>query len=189
MRRHIWSEHDFIAGDICLDFLNTVGDTGKTRTDNRLADIQSLCEWARFGGIVDSGESLQPSQTELAEALRMRERLHGLFAGMARGESLAEAWEAVRPSVADAVASSVLAIGEQPPLRIEGSQFTQRIALAALGLIHSGQLQRLRECARCSWLFLDQSKAQRRRWCRTEVCGNRARVERHYHKRTGSKQA
>jgi predicted RNA-binding Zn ribbon-like protein len=182
MGRHIWSEHDFIAGDICLDFLNTVGDTGKTRTDNRLPDLQSLCEWAQYSGIVDSGESLQPSRAEFAKAISLRERLHGLFAGIARGESSDAAWEAVRTSVADAVAGSLLAIGEQPLLRIEGPQFSQRIALAALSLIHSGQLHRLRECARCSWLFLDQSKAQRRRWCRTEVCGNRARVERHYRK-------
>lgn len=182
MGRHIWSEHDFIAGDICLDFLNTVGDTGKTRLDNRLPDIQALREWAQYSGIADSAETLQPSPAECAKAISLRERLHRLFAGIARGENSDAAWEAVRASLAEAVAGSMLAIGEQPPLRIADSPLSQRIALAALALLHSGQLHRLKECARCSWLFLDQSKAQRRRWCRTEVCGNRARVERHYRK-------
>ncbi|WP_189472284.1 CGNR zinc finger domain-containing protein [Litchfieldella qijiaojingensis] len=58
----------------------------------------------------------------------------------------------------------------------------KRVPCPAPALLYSGRLHRLKECGRCSWLFLDQSKAQRRRWCRTEVCGNRARVERHYHR-------
>lgn len=42
---------------------------------------------------------------------------------------------------------------------------------------------RLRRCANpsCSMLFLAQSK--RRQWCADNVCGNRARVARHYQKR------
>ncbi|MBI0300732.1 CGNR zinc finger domain-containing protein, partial [Streptomyces sp. PRKS01-29] len=39
----------------------------------------------------------------------------------------------------------------------------------------------LRRCAgeTCSMLYLDTSRGRRRRWCSSEVCGNRERVARH----------
>ncbi|MEW1657136.1 ABATE domain-containing protein [Streptomyces sp. NPDC093707] len=43
---------------------------------------------------------------------------------------------------------------------------------------------RLRQCAGCSLVYLDTSRGRRRRWCSSEVCGNRARVARH-RRRTG----
>jgi len=41
---------------------------------------------------------------------------------------------------------------------------------------------RVRECAnhRCLWLFLDDSKNGSRRWCSMQMCGNRAKAQRHY---------
>lgn len=40
---------------------------------------------------------------------------------------------------------------------------------------------RLRQCAggRCPRIYLDTSRGGRRRWCSSEVCGNRERVARH----------
>ncbi|MCZ0972623.1 CGNR zinc finger domain-containing protein [Streptomyces albulus] len=39
----------------------------------------------------------------------------------------------------------------------------------------------LRQCAGegCALVYLDTSRGRRRRWCSSEVCGNRARVARH----------
>jgi hypothetical protein len=47
-----------------------------------------------------------------------------------------------------------------------------------------GLLDRVRRCANpeCGWLFLDDSRAGKRRWCSMSSCGNRARARRHYHK-------
>ncbi|MFD7638988.1 CGNR zinc finger domain-containing protein, partial [Streptomyces sp. NPDC059873] len=40
---------------------------------------------------------------------------------------------------------------------------------------------RLRECEgdSCRRVYLDTSRGRRRRWCSSEVCGNRERVARH----------
>ncbi|MFC3285755.1 CGNR zinc finger domain-containing protein [Litchfieldella rifensis] len=182
MTRHRWTEHDFIAGDPCLDFLNTVGDTGKSRVIDRLEDRQALGDWIRASNLTDAGSTPQVSERDFDEAIALRERLHTLFSTIAQGHATTDAWEMVRDSLAEAVAFSKLAIDEPTPLQVTSHRFRDRMALAALALLYSGRLHRLKECGRCSWLFLDQSKAQRRRWCRTEVCGNRARVERHYHR-------
>jgi predicted RNA-binding Zn ribbon-like protein len=46
------------------------------------------------------------------------------------------------------------------------------------------RLDRVRRCANpeCGWLFLDDSRAGKRRWCSMSSCGNRAKARRHYHK-------
>ncbi|MFD2262317.1 CGNR zinc finger domain-containing protein [Lacibacterium aquatile] len=52
-----------------------------------------------------------------------------------------------------------------------------RLAHAALELLKDLTHGRLRRCAGedCGWLFLDQSKAGRRRWCSMSDCGNAAK--------------
>jgi predicted RNA-binding Zn ribbon-like protein len=44
--------------------------------------------------------------------------------------------------------------------------------------------RRLKVCdgPNCSWIFLDTSKAGRRRWCDMADCGNAAKSRRHYAK-------
>ena len=54
-----------------------------------------------------------------------------------------------------------------------------RLALACLDLLGCRDLQRLKECGRCTGLYLDFGRGRGRRWCRMSTCGNRAKVERH----------
>jgi len=56
------------------------------------------------------------------------------------------------------------------------------IARSAADLLASAQLQFVRACASktCEWLFLDESKNHRRRWCDMTKCGNRAKVSSFY---------
>jgi predicted RNA-binding Zn ribbon-like protein len=60
-----------------------------------------------------------------------------------------------------------------------------RVALSAREFLLAPSRERLRVCAAddCGWLFLDSSKAGRRRWCRMADCGNRAKARRHYARR------
>lgn len=54
------------------------------------------------------------------------------------------------------------------------------IAWAAIDLLRSDQLQRLKQCPACDcrWLFLDTTKNGSRRWCDMATCGNRNKVMR-----------
>jgi predicted RNA-binding Zn ribbon-like protein len=38
----------------------------------------------------------------------------------------------------------------------------------------------LRICERCTWIFIDRTKNQKRRFCRQDACGNKARAARFY---------
>ncbi|QRP50656.1 CGNR zinc finger domain-containing protein [Amycolatopsis sp. FDAARGOS 1241] len=62
-----------------------------------------------------------------------------------------------------------------------GNAALAAIADEAIALLSSpAQLEKLRRCANpaCSMLFVAETK--RRQWCTGNICGNRARVARHY---------
>jgi predicted RNA-binding Zn ribbon-like protein len=57
------------------------------------------------------------------------------------------------------------------------------IAMSALSVIADArEFDRVKLCPgnHCGWMFLDETKNGRRKWCLMEVCGNRAKANRHY---------
>ncbi|MFF8601432.1 CGNR zinc finger domain-containing protein [Streptomyces sp. NPDC015232] len=59
------------------------------------------------------------------------------------------------------------------------------LALQALDLLRTLPTERTRVCPgrRCGWLFVDTSRAGRRRWCSMATCGNSAKGRTHYERR------
>jgi predicted RNA-binding Zn ribbon-like protein len=53
------------------------------------------------------------------------------------------------------------------------------LAHAVLHLLHSTPLDRLGECERCRWLFLDTGANRSRRWCSMDTCGAIEKMRRH----------
>ena len=51
-------------------------------------------------------------------------------------------------------------------------------AVVGRDLLAGPRLDRVRRCANpeCGWLFLDDSRAGKRRWCSMQSCGNRAKA-------------
>jgi predicted RNA-binding Zn ribbon-like protein len=56
-----------------------------------------------------------------------------------------------------------------------------RLAEPLVAEIGAGRTDRVRVCANdtCRWVFYDESRAGRRRWCDMATCGNRAKAARH----------
>ncbi len=57
------------------------------------------------------------------------------------------------------------------------------IALAAGDLLTSDQLQWVRQCPNCGWLFLDTSRNHSRRWCSMDFCGSQVKSRRQYERK------
>ena len=57
------------------------------------------------------------------------------------------------------------------------------IAQAALALLTCPDLGRVKRCAGCPWLFLDQSKNTSRRWCAMNDCGTEEKIRRYVARR------
>lgn len=70
----------------------------------------------------------------------------------------------------------------------EDQALTAIFALSAVSvLVEPFDRDRFRmcPCADCGWVFADETKNQRRKWCLMETCGNRAKSARHYEKSSG----
>jgi predicted RNA-binding Zn ribbon-like protein len=194
----------FIAGDVALDFANSVhGWDGATPRGDHLASYDDLLAWSAAAGLLTPKEIRQlaaeavrtPREAArvLARAVAIRGRVHSLFVAMAAGD---------RPAPADLQALNAALCEILPHRRLVSTgdgvawQWDDTPALdrmlwpvlwAAVDLLTSGWLNRVRECGgeRCGWLFLDETKNRSRRWCEMSVCGNRAKARRHYDRRSG----
>jgi predicted RNA-binding Zn ribbon-like protein len=59
------------------------------------------------------------------------------------------------------------------------------IAWSAASLLTGPRAGRVKQCQDergCGWLFIDESRAQNRRWCSMGDCGNLAKSRRHFHR-------
>ena len=57
------------------------------------------------------------------------------------------------------------------------------VAISAAALLADPrEMVRLKTCdgPDCGWMFIDETKNGRRKWCTMETCGNRAKAARHY---------
>jgi predicted RNA-binding Zn ribbon-like protein len=193
---------ELIAGALCLDFLNTLDDRYSSEPKELL---QSYIDLARFGedaGILTdqqvdrlfamSMERPEPAQQVLAAAIEMREAMYEVFWALVRKKPAAPtALMVLNRYVQEAAqhASLVPRDGrfewqfDPSPYNFDAPLWP--IARSAAELLASDRLHLVRACASktCEWLFLDESKNHRRRWCDMTKCGNREKVRRFYTRR------
>lgn len=103
-------------------------------------------------------------------------------------------WDELRPFVTEAVAHADL-VPSDSTYQLTWPETTRLdvmlgpIGLAALDLLTSSQLSRLKKCAGCPWVFLDQSKNLSRRWCAMNDCGTHEKIRRYVTRRAAKKRA
>jgi predicted RNA-binding Zn ribbon-like protein len=193
---HEFSPRDFIGGDAALDFVNTV--TGRDQTPRDWLDSYSrLIDWAGHvqlapAEVLRTLKRKASSKPDLAAAAlerakELREALFDLVTRIVAGEApsrnglalLRERWlGGVQAHELRFDHGKVLA-----QLREDAVDLDLIAALVAYRMVEQVLPQpgeRLRKCEgpNCSWLFLDSSKAGRRRWCDMAVCGNAAKSRR-----------
>lgn len=161
-----WRLENFVAGDTALELANTVSHRrDPTLAEDRIADPGDLADWVRSLGLDDGAARVELADVPQVGAVR--EHVHDVFAAVAAGG------EPPR----DAVASLLRAAAEgfegceTLPPRLHAALAWRAIrSLAAL------PHERIGACPACGWLFLDASKAGRRRWCAMATCGTAAKV-------------
>ena len=194
---------DLIAGNVCLDFVNTLDD----RHTKPKELLNSYIDLARFGedtGLLSPSQVdrlfessyAQPDEAEkaLVWARELREAIHDVF------------WAVInqRPAPASALArlnADAQTAAEHLRLVQVNEHFEWRfddlgsfdgilwpLAHGAAELLASDQLPFVRACMskECEWFFLDTSKNHQRRWCDMTKCGNRAKVRRFYARQKSS---
>ncbi|MFJ9658567.1 CGNR zinc finger domain-containing protein [Streptomyces griseoflavus] len=175
----------FDTGRVCLDLLAT------THPEERLDSAAVLRAWIAGSGLVPEGTTLAHADGSWLPAFR---ELRGLLVTLVRGRPAPGV-----PSYDLALARiNELARAAPPAPRAvpaEDGTLVRRLAgppgraalLAALArdavdlLTDPAARASLRQCEgdNCPIVYVDTSRGRRRRWCSSEVCGNRERVARH----------
>jgi predicted RNA-binding Zn ribbon-like protein len=193
---------DFTGGHPALDFVNTLGGYVDDPLGPEDEFLHSYVDLLEFGLKTDTiSERLArrlgrlarecPEQAEaaLAAALSTRSLLESAFRPLTEGKDPPPgALNALGDFGAMAMArAELVAVDGGFDWSWERSKDLEAplwpIAQAALELITSGPLERLKNCGRCRWLFLDNTKNSSRRWCSMDACGTDAKIERYVARR------
>jgi predicted RNA-binding Zn ribbon-like protein len=194
-------EFEFIAGNLSVDFTNTVSSRKEGPPREYLTDYPALVAWARQGGVLSNGEAAalraqaatHPADAAavVEEARVLREALYGIFTAGIEGRPVADAdLAALNTSLERALAQAWvvrdgagLGWGWCTDLALD--RMLWPVARSGADLLTGPEAQRVSECMSddCGWLFLDQTRNHSRHWCSMDGCGNRAKARRHYARR------
>jgi predicted RNA-binding Zn ribbon-like protein len=191
-----------VGGDPALDFINT--EDGDPPVEC-LRGYGDLVAWSVRVGLLSadeggrlSGEAdRRPEEAGAVyrDALRLRGALYGVFRAVAEGGvPPSRTLEVLRGYEREAISRGRLVQRDggfawewKDGLDLAGMLWP--IAHSATELLTSGDLDRLKLCAGCYWVFLDASKNRSRRWCTMEVCGKDEKMRRYVAKRAARRDA
>ncbi|MFF8730199.1 CGNR zinc finger domain-containing protein [Streptomyces sp. NPDC015171] len=175
----------FDAGRVCLDLLATA------HPDERLDGLPALRAWIGGAGLVPAGAPLDHADGSWPAGFRELRGCVGLLVRGMRGAAApayGRALERVNEMARGATPVPRAVPGADGLLVRELAGPPDRAALLALVARDAVELltdpvarAAVRECEgdNCPLVYLDTSRGRRRRWCSSEVCGNRERVARH----------
>jgi predicted RNA-binding Zn ribbon-like protein len=179
-----------VADDLALNFANTVDDPAGPLRHDHIADYRSLLHWSLRVGLLTGADAdrllLRTAPRRAAVVIRRAHQLRdaiNLAAGsIADGHEL-EGWTELRPFVRAAVDHADLVDRRPvwPKEELEAPLWP--VALAAYELLTGPHATRIKRCAGCPWVFLDQSKNNSRRWCSMEICGVNQKMRRYVTRR------
>ena len=177
----------FDAGRICLDLLAT------THPEERLDAPEPLRAWIVRSGLVPAATPLTHIDSSWLVGFReLRGQIGQLVRSgskssndtrpydlaLARVNDLARAATPAPRAVRDEEGALVRQLDGQPGCGALLSVIARDVVELLTDPVARASL---RECEgdNCPIVYLDSSRGRRRRWCSSEVCGNRERVARH----------
>ncbi len=190
--------YEQIGGNLCLDFVNTVGGGRGFETNEYLKDYVDLISWGQIVGnlsrsavqsLVEQAKRNPDTATEvLNRAHTLREAIYRVVTAPFHKRSASpEDLFLISREASFAMGRAKIVSAKNgfswawPESNLDLDRVLWPVARAASDLITSPDMERVRECAseRCTWVFLDTSKNHSRRWCDMKDCGNREKVRRY----------
>jgi predicted RNA-binding Zn ribbon-like protein len=178
------------GGRPCLDFVNTIHDRHALPPEDYFSTPRRFMAWCERTELLEARETarIRVPVNLLSDVRELREGLFALFsaridaikappaAARQLDRWLHRAWEGLALDLESphCLSWSPHAIDARLPLK--------RVALSAFDLLSRGDMNRLKRCESqdgCGWLFYDESKSNRRRWCAMETCGALAKTRRY----------
>ena len=196
-------QFQLVAGNVCLDFINTLDERGDPEREQELltslADLLAFLRQSRelpenvLRRLAHRSPNASPAAEEILERAReVREALYRTFAAVVEKhnpsakhlDTISHEWQRVSRHIRLRRAQTGFDwewVADDAN-EAAGDRVLWPILRSAVSLLTSSDLDRVRACESetCRWLFLDTSRNHSRRWCDMKVCGNRSKVRRFY---------
>ena len=188
-----------MGGAVCLDFVNTLDDRFSPTPKELLKDYVDLARFGEDTGTLTDQQidrlmtkSMQyrdEAKRVLGSAVQLREAISDIFYALARKKPVPASAVATFNGYVQEAAQHLRLVPEKKYFQwkfdADGYDLYAPlwpIARDAAELLASERVEFVRMCASktCEWVFLDESKNHRRRWCDMTKCGNRAKAKRFY---------
>jgi predicted RNA-binding Zn ribbon-like protein len=185
--------HDVVPLETAFDFLNTL-ELEDGALVERLTSLDTAARWLVDAAVAPDATTVTGLAQTAADREALLRRLITARTAL-RDVAHAVAHEEAPPRLAIAEVNRTLAGRERIELvaaddgvRLGHSHvgdavddLLARIAEPIVREIGSGHEDRIRICDNetCRWIFFDESRGGRRRWCDMASCGNRAKARRH----------
>jgi predicted RNA-binding Zn ribbon-like protein len=185
-----------VGGRLCLDFVNTTGARRSSAPRERLIAYHDVITWFWRSGLISRGSipalrrRVATHPTEAFKALNrcrtLREALYRMFLAALDEKSPADRDLELlnRTLAAGATSRRLVYTGSgirrtwvPNPKRLDWMLYPA--AESAAELLTSPDLERLKKCGECDWLFVDTTKNESRLWCK-KACGDRVKSRRYY---------
>ncbi|MEQ1952897.1 CGNR zinc finger domain-containing protein [Mesorhizobium yinganensis] len=189
-----WIPQRFSGGVLALDVTNTVvlrGDAA--RSFDRFDDVAEIGRFAEAATVQRAAElgsrplAVADARAAAPKVVALREATDRLFRKAAlHGGMDTDDLALLLSACAVGLTGQGGRIEVGKPMRGEPGRpiaFEAALSVSALSLLPPERLERIRICANCRWLFLDESRNRSRIWCDMSVCGNRRKAQRHYRRR------
>jgi predicted RNA-binding Zn ribbon-like protein len=185
--------HEVVPLETAFDFLNTI-ELEDGALVERLTSLDTALAWLVDAGVASDATSI----AALARSAASRDALLGrLIKTRTALRDVAHAVNHEEPPSRAAIDEVNRALASRERVELVAADdgvrlghshigdaiddILARIAEPIVREIGNGHDERIRICANdtCRWLFYDESRAGRRRWCDMATCGNRAKAQRH----------
>lgn len=186
------------GGNPALDFINTVHDWTVAELDDYLVEFADAIRFGEMAGLLTRADSehsrRRAPRQELARLIELRALLKRIFEARLSGQEPARLdLDALATEFAEAARATRLVAdvrrGDSEPAPImrqvvaeQAGDATLRLRIvdAAVSLLISDAMARVKSCPACGWFFLDVSKNRSRRWCSMDSCGAVTKSRRYY---------
>ncbi|VIO68070.1 hypothetical protein CI1B_18540 [Bradyrhizobium ivorense] len=197
---HMTSAEASARQELSIRFVNTVAWRRRDLVEERIATPDAALKWLVDVELADRQLVTQlkarwksaPREAEafLATMHALREAIYQIFAAQIGGGKVdAAALAALNrwlgtPFGGLALGPAGSGLRWQPTTeKVVPEMLLKPIAWSAVSLLTGPRAQKIKQCQDergCGSLFVDESRAQNRRWCSMGDCGNLAKSRRHY---------
>lgn len=190
-----------LGSTLCCNFVNTVSAWREVNLNEYFKSYSDVTAWCRKLSVYDESylvllekeATLHPEKAAniLLKIKEVRQLLYDLISAVAAGDKdrYGILLDQVNPLISAALAHTHM-ICQEGVFKIDFQKEyvdlespVWPVLKSLYDLLTQSDLHRIKECPKCGWVFYDETKNGRRRWCSATGCGTQDKMLRYNQKK------